>query len=205
MIAFRKQSLRLVYEHLLSTKRYCHLDLWLCRILDPASFFVPLVSWTTSAAHSSVCGGSRDGPIKRPRALRGQNREDVLSVFLPCALGPALHAHHHVCRIHLLPLPCLLAGFAWGHEIFGALRPTCVSTFGRRQRGCPSLCPEMLSLSLSFYLSLSLSLSYMQASLRAMYAHVHAFSVQGVACPRSACRIRPCGVSSRPVAACTAH
>ena len=112
MIAFRKQSLRLVYEHLLSTKRYCHLDLWLCRILDPASFFVPLVSWTTSAAHSSVCGGSRDGPIKRPREDAGTKQSRCAFCFLAvCAWTGALRSSPCVQYLSaaFALLACLLA------------------------------------------------------------------------------------------------
>ena len=49
----------------MKTKRYSHLDLFLCRSLKPTSFHVPSTSVTFSCKHLSICGGSEQELIVR--------------------------------------------------------------------------------------------------------------------------------------------
>ena len=67
LLAFTGSSLSHVRKHYLKSKRYSHLDLFLCRVLDPSYFYAPPTSFTSSCRHVSVCGGSESGPIIRAK------------------------------------------------------------------------------------------------------------------------------------------
>ena len=49
-----------------------HLDLWLSKVLSPDYIHIPPVSLTSSCRHTSVCGGSAAGAIKRKKEVPGR-------------------------------------------------------------------------------------------------------------------------------------
>ena len=67
LLVFTGSSLLHVRKHYLKSKRYPHLDLFLCRVLDPSYFYAPPTSVTSSCRHVSVFGGSESGPIIRAK------------------------------------------------------------------------------------------------------------------------------------------
>ena len=72
LIAFTRSSLVRVRNQLKKHKRLGHLDLWMSKVLKPDEFFAPDTSLTFSCRHTSVCGGSEAGPIKRAREAPGR-------------------------------------------------------------------------------------------------------------------------------------
>ena len=52
--------------------RLGHLDLWLSKVLSPDYSHIPPVSLTSSCRHTSVCGGSAAGAIKRKKEVPGR-------------------------------------------------------------------------------------------------------------------------------------
>ena len=71
LLVFAGSSLPQVRRLYMKTKRYSHLDLFLCRSLKPSSFHAPSTSVTSSCKHLSICGGSEKGPIVRDNEAPG--------------------------------------------------------------------------------------------------------------------------------------